>query len=333
MRRRPGPWPRPGASRPRPAGPRPLPSSVHPMSCSPRPWPCRPPAGPCPHRRWPCRPRPRDPRPGRRSHSAACGRRRTRPRPPPARRRGRAPRRPPRSASVHLGCSSAAEPRSASRSWSLMTPAFSCAWTSAFASSAFERSFRPQTPRAIATTATPTVAHSHGLCHADLRSGASSGLEGSGGGGGSLADMTQHTLPGLGVRQSCVLAFPGACTQHCASTVASRPPSRAGHPRAPLHDVRPHRDPRRSHDHRPDKDAECHGGDGDQRLPRFCDPASGFSPTSSVMPAPAVPASARRARRGWGSDRPRDDRHRIRSNAMRTRDTLPAASRALTVTR
>ena len=105
-----------------------------------------------------------------------------------------------------------------------MTPAFSCAWTSAFASSAFERWFRPQIPRAIATTATPTVAHSHGLCHADLRSGASSGLEASGGGGGSLADIAQHTLAGLGVRQSCVLAFPGACTQHCASTVASRPP-------------------------------------------------------------------------------------------------------------
>ena len=164
MRRRPWPWRRPGASRPRPAGLRPLPSSVRPMSCSPRPWPCRRPAAPCPPRCWPCRPRPRVPRPGRRSHSAACARRRTRPRPPPARRRGRAPRRPPRSAlaSVHPACSSAAEPRSASRSWSLMTPAFSCAWTSAFASSAFERSFRPQIPRAIATTATPTVAHSHG---------------------------------------------------------------------------------------------------------------------------------------------------------------------------
>ena len=57
MRRRPGPWPRPGASRPRPAGPRPLPSSVRPMRCSPRSWPCRPPAGPCPPRCWPCRPR------------------------------------------------------------------------------------------------------------------------------------------------------------------------------------------------------------------------------------------------------------------------------------
>ena len=45
---------------------------------------------------------------------------------------------------------------------------FCCAVRSDFAASAFERSFRAQTPNAIAMTATAAVAHSHGLCAAEV---------------------------------------------------------------------------------------------------------------------------------------------------------------------
>ena len=147
---------------------------------------CRRPAGPCPPRRWPCRPRPRAPGPARRSRSAACGQRRTPPRRPPARRRVHA------LVVARRGLRSRAEAASpawwsaaGSRSSGGAGACFSCACRSALASLAFERSFRPQTPKAIATTATAAVAHSHGLRAAEVRSGALSALGGSGSGAGS----------------------------------------------------------------------------------------------------------------------------------------------------
>lgn len=104
------------------------------------------------------------------------------------------------------------------------------------------------------------VGQLHGR-NADLRSGAwsgaSSGLAGSGRRGwGSVADMAQQDSA-CARNASIVRAFARVCTQHCASTVTP------------------------------------FTGVATSAVPRFCVPASGFSPTSSVMAiSPIVPGTS-----------------------------------------
>ena len=88
------------------------------------------------------------------------------------------------------------------------------------ASLAFERSFRAQMPNAIATTATAAVAHSHGLCAAEVPSGAFFGGRRLGGGpvGGSgrwIGGGHLATLPrGRDVEQPCAPAYPTGGAPH-----------------------------------------------------------------------------------------------------------------------